>query len=76
MAFYIFLEKAWYLIPLSAIRGRLAVNLYSPERHDCGLYSQYYDAWHLLKEPRRCDHCNLTLQACADPTFAASQPTL
>ena len=72
-AFYIVRENAWYIVPVAEVRGRLAVTLYSPARRHCGLYAQYYEAWHLLHQPRPCS-CTLTLEACADPTLELAPP--
>lgn len=63
LACYIFRTKTWYIIPQSAIGRRSSVILYGPSRRECGMFAAYFEAWHLLKEPRPCGFC---LQACAD----------
>ena len=64
LAFYLFRPKTWYIIPQSKIGRRFWVTLYAPGRRECGMFSQYFEAWHLLKQPKPCSLC---LQPCADP---------
>ncbi len=68
-AFYLFRVHTWYIIPLSAIGRRLSVTLYAPYRRHKGIYSQYFEAWRLLKQPRP---CTCTIHACADPAYDVS----
>ena len=49
MAFHIVREDTWYIVPLPAIRQRLAVTLYAPARPQQGIYAAYWEAWHLLQ---------------------------
>lgn len=69
LACYIFRVKAWYIIPQSAIRRRTAVHLFAPRLSHKGNFSQYYEAWHLLKQKRPCSFC---MQACVEPDAAES----
>jgi len=61
-------------MPRRAIGTRLSVTLYAPYRRHKGLYSKYFEAWRLLKQPRpcTCNHRVATIHACSDPNFAVS----
>jgi hypothetical protein len=69
MAFYLVRVKTWYIVPIHALRRRLTVTLYAPYCRHRGIYSQYFEAWRLLKQPRP---CTCTIHACADPAYDVS----
>lgn len=69
IACYLFRTKTWYIIPQSATKGRTAVHLFGPKLHHKGHFSQYFEAWHLLKQPRPCRFC---LQASAETNHAGA----
>src|SRR5882762_3256389 len=73
-AFYLFRVNTWYIIPRNTIGTRLSVTLYAPYRRHKGIYSQYFEAWRLLKQPRPCT-CTIrvgTIHACADLAYDES----
>ena len=44
-------HDTWYLIPIEAVGGRIAIRVYPGKRRikpGCGMYEQYREAWHLL----------------------------
>lgn len=57
VAFHIIPTNTWYIVPLAALRGRTCVTLYGPERRHEGMFAEYYEAWHLLRERRPCTFC-------------------
>jgi len=48
-------HDAWYVIPLDALSTRKGIRLYpdGKKRVDGGLFEQYREAWHLLKNPAK-----------------------
>ncbi len=50
IACYISVEDTWYILPLKALEGRVNVSLSSSEDPKNGRYSEYCEAWHLLKQ--------------------------
>lgn len=49
LAGYIRRHQVWYLIPATAIQGRLTLNLYPcGARRSAGRFEKYREAWHLL----------------------------
>jgi len=53
LAVHIHPENTWYIIPMSAIDGRVSLSLSSPNDPQNGTYGEYCEAWHLLKQDRR-----------------------
>lgn len=52
---YIAPHQAWYVIPIEALKGSIAIRLYPQRRRKPtgGLYEVYREAWHLLKDENR-----------------------
>jgi hypothetical protein len=62
LAVYLAPVEIWYIVPVAAAGGRKSLELYGPNRRESGIFAAYYEAWHLLHEPRLCGVC---LQASA-----------
>ena len=43
--------------PQASVGNRTSLHLFGPKRRDAGLFSQYFEAWHLLKQRRPCRFC-------------------
>lgn len=55
LAGYIRRHQVWYLIPATAIQGRLTLNLYPcGARRSAGRFEKYREAWHLLNAKSAC----------------------
>jgi len=52
LAAYVAAHDAWYVIPVESVSTRKAINLYpaGKKRKTAGLFEQYREAWHLLKD--------------------------
>jgi PD-(D/E)XK endonuclease len=50
IAAYVVAYDVWYIIPVEAIRGNLAIRVYprGASKKDGGCYEQFRDAWHLI----------------------------
>jgi hypothetical protein len=50
IAAYVIPEDTWYLIPLAATRSRTSLLFRRKRDRKPGLYDNYKEAWHLLRE--------------------------
>jgi len=52
LAAYVAAHDAWYVIPVKSVSARKAINLYpaGKKKSTAGLFEQYREAWHLLKD--------------------------
>ena len=50
IAFYIAPENSWHIVPIKALEGHQSVTLSSINDPKNGIYGEYCEAWHLLKQ--------------------------
>jgi hypothetical protein len=55
---YIIPEDSWFILPLALIQSRTSL-LFSPKNYyrGQGIYGAYREAWHQLRQPRKCQAC-------------------
>jgi hypothetical protein len=58
LAAYIIPEDSWFILPLDLIQSRTSL-LFSPKNYyrGQGQYGPYREAWHQLRQPRKCQAC-------------------
>jgi hypothetical protein len=58
LAAYIIPEDSWFILPLELIQSRTSL-LFSPKNYHRGqgIYGAYREAWHQLRQPRKCQAC-------------------